>query len=211
MITAWSNYHLKRFDEAKRAILGARSSEKRDEFLATIAAYVDKDDVSLDAFVKAWPENLAIINAVMIRARDQDTAFDRARILSIACSVLGQTKDVRALHILNNAARALMARRRDAELLENLRAACGMLRYVIAMYPGVQIGPNWNHRAAAGFWLMKALWAMGQENRRDAIQAGMDAVRCWDEALKLDPTNEPFKNSRANLLAELLVINSTKN
>ncbi|MFH1036911.1 MAG: hypothetical protein V1756_02530 [Patescibacteria group bacterium] len=179
-LKAWFHYRLKDYalaqDSAKEAgpVLWAR------ECLAYIAAYVDKDDAALRQFLDELGDNINVTNAMIIRARDNDSTIAHGEVLMRTLLIRGE--GVETANLYHNAGRYFLAKPRDDS---DYVLALGFFTVAAALYGTTG---NWHHRGALAFWRSSALEHF--MDKKSAISAVEDSLRCWTEAIALDPTNK---------------------
>lgn len=185
-LKGWCHYHLKEYKTAHDVALLAGSTTKAKELLATMYANVPGyvDDVSLQRLVDELPENVAVTNALLIRARAKDSAsFTHDQVLERALQHCGD--EVRVAHIYNNAARFFQEKARDdADLITALGLwDCALLKYG---YDG-----NYHHRAAVHYWKSHVIERLF--GKQAATFTAMRACELWSQQVALDPTNVSFQ------------------
>lgn len=189
-LMGWCHYHCKEYKDAHDLARVAGSVTKAKELLATMYAAVPGyvDDTSLLRLVDELPGNVAVTNALLIRARAKDSSvFTHAEVLQGVLQHRGD--EVRVAHICNNAARFFQEKARDdADLITALGLFdCALLKYGFTA--------NYHHRAALHYW--KSLVIERLFGKAAAVFTAMRSCELWQQQLALDPTNVSFQQKLA--------------
>ncbi|MFA6252553.1 MAG: hypothetical protein WCX74_04090 [Candidatus Paceibacterota bacterium] len=186
MVRAWCLYRRKEYEEAKKQALQAGGIEAY-ELLAQIAAYVDKDDVTLTKLHQKYPDNASVCNGLAIRSRDPDSELS-VRLITEAVMRMMNRRDIAAIHFINNAARTLLAKGNGST---DVIMAIGLWQTALLKY-GFE---NFHHRAAVCFWVSNAYEKLGEMAL--AMKFAMESLVLWDEQLNREPDNSGFVKSRS--------------
>ena len=195
VIRAWCHWRRQEWDDALESLEAAEKAggaePKTKRLRAYFAAYRDKNDEALRAIAQELPNDVGVLNALVIRARDEDSTLTHAEIGKIVLSISGE--GVEAANLNHNGARFFLAKSRDEV---DLNSAIGMLDRAIRLYG---IDGNWHHRAAATHWKSVAFERLG-DRAKDA-EARTQARQLWEKAVGLDSTNQGFRMNLKNAQA----------
>ncbi|MDP2735945.1 MAG: hypothetical protein Q8P12_07120 [bacterium] len=189
-IRAWCHYRRREWDNVREWIAKAGDTLRAKRLRAYMAAYVDKDDATLQQIAQELSDDVGVQNALVIRARDAESSAVSVDELNPVLIPFVRSKEVDAANLFHNAARLMLAKgSSDLHLHEALVLIDGALeRY------GTQM--HWHHRAAATFWRSHMLERLGRtEEARGTIAA---SVGLWEKALELDPSNQGFQTNLEN-------------
>jgi hypothetical protein len=192
VIRAWCNWRRQEWGdalmwlEAAEEAGGAELETKR--LRAYFAAYRDKNDGVLHSIAQELPGDVGVLNALVIRARDEDSRFSHAEVENIVFSV--EVGDVAVADLYHNGARFFMVKPRGNE---DLLIAIGMLDHALHLYG---TDGNWHHRAAATHWQSVAHERLGEEE--EDRNARSQARQLWEKANELDPANRGFQQNLEN-------------
>lgn len=183
-IKAMCHFSRGEYGEATETALSALhcGSTKAAELLIQLAAYVDKDDKTMEAIRLGLPKSPSVCNAFAIRARDADSKISNELIVNAAVKALDDDS-VGATHLLNNTARLLLEK---SNTPSDIVMAIGFWHIAISRYGDV----NYHHRAAVYFWLSKAYEKLGDKDL--AIKSARKSLTLWVKQISLDPTNQKF-------------------
>lgn len=195
-IKAWCHYRRKEYDQARSMAKASKMSIKSQELLATIAAYVDKDDQVLSEIAEELQDNAGVANALIIKARDSNAVFyDHIRVADTAFRFRESGETVHA-NIWHNAARYFLAKKRGTK---DLNRALGFIEGALALYGDGD--KNLHHRAAANFWKSKILEELfGKEAARASAH---ESRKLWERQVELDPSTEQHKKQLENAMARV--------
>ena len=193
VILAWCHYRHKEYDVVRSCLGEAGDTERAYELWATLAAYVDKDDVRLREIAQRFPGNINVQNALVIRARDADSTIDHVTVLNALTRFTAPT--IEGANLYHNAARFLLAKARNQT---DISTAFTIVCLAIEKYG---VSANWHHRAAAFFWKSKIAEAL--KDREEALHAAEQSLHFWDEALARDPQNKGFQGNRDNAIKRI--------
>lgn len=166
-------------------ILANRKNQKGLELLAQITAYANKDDDLLSSIYQKLPNNIAVCNAYAIRARDADSNIRVGYVIDAAIQHMNDN-EVASIHLLNNAARLLLAKGDDKG---DMAVAVWFWEIALLKYGK----KNYHHRAAVYFWLSKAYERLGKNSL--AIASAKKSLVLWVKQISLDPINQKFQDN----------------
>ena len=197
IIRAWCHWRRQEWSDAlewlEMAEKAGGAELKAKRLRAYFAAYRDKDDKVLLSIVAELPDDIDAQNALVIRARDGDSALTHAEIGRIVLSFSGD--GVAAANLNHNGARFFLAKARgNADLF----SAIGMLERAIQLY-GTE--GQWHHRAAAHHYKSQAHERLGE--KAEALAMEQESARLWDKAIELDPQNKGFRDNRESAVKRI--------
>jgi hypothetical protein len=192
VICAWCYWRRQEWDGALVWLGGAEKAGGAEletkRLRAYFAAYRDKNDGVLRSIAQELPGDVGVLNALVIRARDEDSAFSHVEVENIVFAF--EAGDVTVANLYHNGARFFMAKPRDNE---DLFMAVGMLDHALRLYG---TDGNWHHRAAATHWQSVAHERLGETE--DDRNARSRARQLWEKASELDPANQGFQQNLEN-------------
>jgi len=184
-ILAWCHYRQREWGSVREWLKKAGDTLRAKRLRAYLAAYVDKDDHTLNAIAQELGDDVGVQNALVIRARDPDSDAVALDELEVILAPFAQSEEVDAANLFHNAARLMLAKGSTAE---HFAAALSLIGDALERYGSVM---HWHHRAAATFWRSHILERLGSlELAQKAIAI---SIVLWEKTLELDPNNQGFK------------------
>ena len=189
-LIGWCHYRKGEYEVAREWFTEAGQVSFAREGLAYLAVYIDKDDVAFSELARNLGDRVNVQNALVIRARDLDSAISHQQVLDAVCRFKEDT--VETANLYHNAGRFFFHKARQQE---DLVLAVG-LYFMAQIRYGVD--RNWHHRGALNYWLSRALEDL--VDKRAALEAARESLNCWTQQVILDPGTERHKQQWENAM-----------
>ncbi len=197
----WCHYRKGNYKTAREWFVKAGDVQFAREGLAYLAAYIDKDDETLERLAAELGDCVNVQNALAIRARDPEHNISpnwRSEMEGRANSVLSKNQGTSEANLCHNLGRLFLEK---ATGEEDLLTALDYFALAESFYGEDE---NWHHRAALNFWISKAYEKL--KNKESAIKAARKSILLWARQITLDPKTASHVtkfNNAVNRLVEL--------
>lgn len=201
---AWCRYRQEKYDEALDDIEQAGDEPSALRCRVYIRAYSPnhRNDGEMEEIVTQLGRDIDAFNALVIRARDPDCNVSHAYVWSLAEIFLEEAdttaRDVKVANLLHNVGHFYIDKARNRR---DFMIAIGTLTAALAHYGEVS---HWHHRAAACFWMSRALDQIAAPGA--ALQFAMASAQLWLNQLELDPGSARNKQRAEDAAARVAML-----